>query len=175
MNIAPSWDLFISIFFIVAIMYGIALGRERSVANVIATYIALVVANVGGNFINTYMGSSAAANVGNAISVTANTSPFALKAGIFGIVVLLLIVKGDFVKKADTSHAGFGSILLAGFYSFLAAGMLVNSIMSFLGDSMRTELLEQSQVLNQIVSYHVGWMVVPTLLMIFLGFRKKEE
>lgn len=136
MDITPSWDLFISIFFIVAIMYGIALGRERAVANVIATYIALVVANVGGNFVSAYMGQSA--SVGDAISVTANTSPFALKAAIFGIVIVLLIVKGDFVKRANTSHEGFGSILLAGFYSFLAAGMIVNSIMSFVGESVRT-------------------------------------
>ena len=87
---SPTWDLFIIIFFIVAIVFGVAMGRERSMVGVIASYIGLVVSNVWGNAIYNMIGGNTTAQLGNTISFTANTSPFFIKAGIF------IFSKGDF-------------------------------------------------------------------------------
>lgn len=172
---SPSWDLFIIIFFIISIVFGIAMGRERSMVAIIASYIGLVVSNIAGNAIYNSLGGGASAQMGNAITLTATPSPFFIKAGIFVLVLVLLIVKGDFLKRAVTSHAGVFSIIASGLYSFLSAGIIVTALVSFLSDSQRTDLLTQSSYINLIQQYQVWWMVLPVILMIVLGFKEKEE
>jgi len=172
---SPTWDLFIIIFFIVAVIFGVTMGRERSMVSIIAAYIGLVVSNVCGNAVYNMIGGSSSAQVGNAISFSASASPFFIKAGIFILILVLLIVKGDFLKRAVTSHNGLMSIITSAAYSFLNAGIIVTALVSFLGDSQRTDLLAQSNLINTIQQYQVWWMVLPVALMIILGFRDKEE
>ncbi|MDD5731408.1 MAG: hypothetical protein PHU42_00710 [Patescibacteria group bacterium] len=172
---SPTWDLFIIIFFIIAIVFGIAMGRERSMVGLIAAYIGLVVSNIGGNALYAALGGQASAQLGSTISLTATTSPFFIKAGIFVLILVLLIIKGDFLKRAVTSHAGVGSIIASGLYSFLNAGIIITALVSFLSDSQRTDLLTQSSYINLIQQYQVWWMVLPVILMIILGFKEKEE
>jgi len=172
---SPTWDLFIIIFFIIAVVFGVSMGRERSMVGIIAAYMGLVVSNVWGNAVYSMMGGATSAQVGNAISFSATASPFFIKAGIFVLILVLLIIKGDFLKRALTSHAGIGSIIASGLYSFLNAGIIVIALVSFLGDSQRTDLLTQSHFINLIQQYQVWWMVLPVVLMIILGFKEKEE
>lgn len=172
---SPSWDLFIIIFFIIATVFGIAMGRERSMVGIIAAYMGLVVSNIWGNAIYNLMGGGVGAQMGNALTLTATPSPFFIKAGIFVIILVLLIIKGDFLKRALTSHVGFWSIITSGIYSFLNAGIIVIALVSFLGDAQRTDLLGQSNLINLIQQYQVWWMTLPVALMIILGFKEKEE
>ena len=172
---SPTWDLFIIIFFIIAIVFGIAMGRERSMVGIIAAYMGLVVSNVWGNSIYNMMGGGVGTQMGSALSFSATASPFFIKAAIFILVLVLLIIKGDFLKRAVTSHAGVGSILASGLYSFLNAGIIIIALVSFLGDSQRTDLLTQSHFINLIQQYQVWWMVLPVVLIVVLGFKEKEE
>lgn len=142
---------------------------------VIAAYIGLVVSNVWGNAVYSMIGGNASAQVGSAISFSATASPFFIKAGIFILILVLLIIKGDFLKRALTSHAGVTSIVTSAIYSFLNAGIIITALVSFLGDSQRTDLLGQSSLINTIQQYQVWWMVLPVAIMIILGFRDKEE
>lgn len=172
---SPSWDLFIIIFFIIAVVFGIAMGRERSMVGIIAAYMGLVVANIWGNSIYNLIGGGVGAQVGNAVSFSATTSPFFIKATIFILVLVLLIIKGDFLKRATTSHVGVGSIFASSLYSFLNAGIIVIALISFLGDSQRTDLLTQSNLINLVQQYQVWWMTLPVVLMVILGFKEKED
>ena len=169
----PTWDLFIIVFFALSIVFGIALGRQRAVVGVIASYIGLVTANVGGNALYNILGGTSA-NVGS-IALNAGSSPFLFKVIIFGLIAILLIVKGDFLKTALTHHTGAFSMLAAGIYSFLNAGLIITALVSFLSDSQRTDILAQSSLANTIVQYQILWLVVPVLLMIVLGFKHRED
>lgn len=171
----PSWDMFIIIFFVIAVVFGIAMGRERSMVGLVAAYMGLVVANIWGNSIYNMIGGQVGAQIGNSVTLSATTSPFFIKAGIFLIILVLLIVKGDFLKRASTSHSGVFSILTSAIYSFLNTGIIIISLVSFLGDSQRTELLNQSNLINLIQQYQVWWISLPVALMIILGFRDREE
>ena len=171
----PSWDLFIIIFAIISLVFGIAMGRERSMVGVIAAYMGLVVSNIGGNALYAALGGQTSAQLGNTISLTATTSPFFIKAAIFILILVLLIIKGDFLKRATTSHTGVGSIIASGLYSFLNAGIIITALVSFLSDSQRTDLLTQSKYINLIQQYQVWWMILPVVLIIVLGFKEKEE
>ena len=170
---APTWDLFIIIFFAFAIVFGIALGRERAIVGVIASYIGLITANVGGNALYNLVGGTSA-NIGS-IALSAGSSPFGVKAGIFALIFILLMVKGDFLKKAVTYHTGVFSMLFAGVYSFLNAGLIITALVSFLSDAQRTEILTQSSLGNTVIQYQVWWLVLPVLMMIILGFKHQEE
>jgi ABC-type dipeptide/oligopeptide/nickel transport system permease subunit len=88
---------------------------------------------------------------------------------------VLLIIKGDFLKRAVTSHAGVGSILASAAYSVMNAGLIIIALVSFLGDSQRTDLLSQSQIINVAMQYQTWIMVLPVVMMIILGFRDKSE
>lgn len=175
MNLNPTWDLFIILFFIIAVVFGIAMGRERSMVGVIASYIGLVVSNFLGNAVYDVIGGGASAQVGDSISISGSTSPFFIKAGIFILILVLLMVKGDFLKRAITSHKDIKSILTSGVYSFLNAGLIIISLVSFLGDSQRSDLLSQSNFVTQITQYQVWWIVLPIFMMIVLGYKETEE
>jgi len=172
---SPTWDLFIIIFFIIAVVFGVAMGRERSMVGVIAAYIGLVVANVWGNTLYNMMGGGATGQLGNTLTFTANASPFFIKAGIFIAILVLLIVKGDFLKKAATSHAGISSLITSAVYSFLNAGIIVIALVSFMADSQRTDLLYQSNFISLIQQYQVWWFVLPVVMMVALGFKERQE
>ena len=135
---APTWDLFIIIFFSALVVFGIALGRERAIVSVIASYIGLVTASVWGNAVYNLVGGSSA-SIGDSISLSTGSSPFMFKVGIFALITILLIAKGDFLKKAITHHAGIFSMVFAGIYSFLNAGLIITALVSFLSDSQRTD------------------------------------
>ena len=169
----PTWDLFIIIFFIIMTVFGIALGRERAIVGVIASYIGLITANVWGNAIYNLIGGSSA-NIGN-IALNGGGSPFSFKVTIFALIVILLIAKGDFLKKAITYHTGVFSMIFAGVYSFLNAGLIITALVSFLNDAQRTDVLSQSALANTVIQYQTWWLVLPVLLMIILGFKHKEE
>ncbi len=169
----PTWDLFIIIFFAVLVVFGIALGRERAIVGVIASYIGLITANVWGNAAYNLIGGTSA-NIGD-LSLTAGNSPFMIKAIIFAIIAILLIAKGDFLKKAVTYHTGMFSMMFSAIYSFLNAGLIVTALVSFLSDAQRTELLAQSELTNTIIQYQTWWLVLPVVLMIILGFKHVEE
>jgi len=169
----PTWDLFIIIFFALLVVFGIALGRERAIVGVIASYIGLVVGNIWGNAIYNLVGGTSA-SIGE-ISLTAGNSPFMIKAIIFAFILILLIVKGDFLKKAITHHTGIFSMFFAAIYSFLNAGLIITAFVSFLSDAQRTELLAQSDLVNTIIQYQTWWLVLPVILMIILGFKHAEE
>ncbi len=175
MSLTPSWDLFIIAFFIVSIVFGIALGRERAVASVLASYLGLLAANIGGNALTNALSGTSTAQLGDTLSITANTSPFAVKIAIFVLITTLLIAKGDFFKRASTHHDNLTSIIAGGIYSFFNAGIITTAVVSFLSDSQRTELLTQSNLINQIMQYQIPWMLIPIGLMILLGFQKSSS
>lgn len=171
----PTWDLLILVFAIVAIVFGVAMGRERSMVGVLASYIGLVVANFWGNAVYGLIGGQTSAQVGSAVAFSATASPFFIKAGIFILILVLLIIKGDFLKRAMTSHVGLNSIITSVIYSALNAGLIIMALTSFLGDSQRTSLLEQSKIINMVTQYQTWLVVLPVVMMIFLGFKDKGE
>ena len=170
---APSWDLFIIIFFAAVVVFGIALGRERAIVGVIASYIALITANVWGNAIVTFM-EGGPTNVIGVFTLNGNPNALIVKASIFGAVIALLIIKGDFLKKALTYHTGVFSIVAAGMYSFLNAGIITTALVSFLNDAQRIDLLSSSNLANLVIQYQTWWIVFPVILMIVFGYKQTE-
>ncbi len=51
----PTWDLFITLFFLIALAYGFILGRGRIVIILVITYVAFVVTLETGSFVYNFV------------------------------------------------------------------------------------------------------------------------
>ena len=159
---APSWDLFILIFFVVAVfIYGFSLGRNRIVVILIAIYMALAVVNTA-PFINNW--------VNQALSINNLGQVFVFKLGLFLVVFALLFFLFSrsrllFNIGADQQHSGWWQIPI---FSVLHIGLLLSIALSFLPPDALNVL---SPLTRQIFASDIGrfaWITAPIAAMIIL-------
>lgn len=116
----PSWDLFIIIFFVLAILiYGMSLGRERVLAVLVSVYISLAI-TTNLPFINEKMSQKFGLGPVFVLQILAF---FASVAGVF----FLLSRVG-----ALTGFVGKPSIPVIALFSILQVGLLISCVLSFL-------------------------------------------
>ena len=169
----PTWDLIVTFVFIILIIYGLALGRERVLVLLASSYIGLVVATIWGNSMFDVLSGSSATSSG--ITITTNASLFAVKSIIFVVLTLLLVVKGDFFKKASTAHDGIFSLVISSLYAIGSAGLILTSLASFLPDTQRTDILTDSTLAASLINFQVWWIVLPVILIIASGFKNSNN
>ena len=167
--IIPTWDLIVSLVFIILIVYGIALGKEKVLVLLVSAYIGLIVATIWGGMVYDFISGSSASTSGTVLK--ANASLFTVKAIIFMVFTVLLVVKGDFLKKASASHDSLMSLLVGGLYAFFSAGLILTTIASFLPEIERSTIISQSTLAANIIDHQVWWIVLPALAIIVAGFR----
>jgi hypothetical protein len=149
---APSWDLFIVLFFIVTVfLYGMSLGRDRIIVILVSIYMALAVvsnAPILGKL-------DANVNLGNF---------FAFKVTTFlGLFVLLffLMSRSALLKTFGSLAAGrWWQVLL---FSVFHVGLLVSITMSFLPGEAVNHLAPLTQKLFASDNARFAWIVAPIL------------
>lgn len=166
----PTWDLIITLFFLLAVGYGLILGRERVIVTLIATYVGFAVATETGNALYAiFTGQSV---VSGDIWIKSNLSVFLTKTILFAAIIILLSVKGEFT--ATNLGGGMKGMVLAGVYSFLNAGLIVSSLISFLMEQTRASLYAQSYLASRVVDLRNWWLLLPVVIMIAVGFFTKK-
>jgi hypothetical protein len=166
---APTWDLFIFIFFIVvAFLYGMSLGRDRIIVIMVAIYMALAVINTA-PYLNTLSGKEISINLGQnfAFKVT-------LFLGVF--IILFFLLSRSALSKTFSGSSGAGSWWQVILFSFLHVGLLISVILSFLPAQTAEHLLP---ITRQIFTSQLGkflWIVMPIGAMLLLkGGKEKME
>lgn len=167
MVVIPTWDLFITLFFVIGVGYGVILQREKILATLISTYIALAVATVWGDKVFEFFNGNSI--LFNQFWIRSNMSEFSIKALLFGVLIVLLTLKGDFSVNMGKSE-GMVSTVFVFIYSFLTTGLIVESVISFLPQTAMMAIINQSNVAALVMNYDIAWVVVPALLMIIGGF-----
>jgi hypothetical protein len=167
MVVIPTWDLFITLFFVIGVGYGVILQREKILATLISTYIALAVASVWGDKVFEFFNGNSI--LFNQFWIRSNMSEFSIKALLFAIIIVLLTLKGDFAVSM-TKAEGMVSTIFVFIYSFLNTGLIVSSVINFLPATAEASIIAQSTVAELIMNYDVAWVVIPALLMIVGGF-----
>lgn len=169
MTTLPTWDLFITLFFIMTLGYGLILGRQRIVIALISCYIAYAISEVvGGSLYNVLTGGSLISE----IWVKSNISEFGVKGFLFFLIAVLVALKGEIgVNPGKFAEGGKGAIFTA-IYSFLTAGLIIAILVSFLDPVAKQAFLQQSNLAQKIVNYYNLWFLGPVILMISLGFIK---
>ena len=153
----PSWDLFIILFFVILTVYGLLLGRGRVFNILINTYVGLVIATELGSIAFDYL--SQAASIQHSVSL----SLFGAKVLVFASVIFILTMKSELSGSNDDSSAS--SLYTAG-YGFLAAGLILSSILSFMTAGDRSNMFASSSLASQIYAYHSFWLIGPIAFII---------
>lgn len=170
MNILPTWDLFITLFLIIGIAYGLILQRDKTVVSLISVYVALVVVSVIGPTIHNFLVGEQ--TIMGQIFIKSNANLFTVKAVVFVAVVALISTKSGLSGK---DSGGILSPIELFAYSFLYTTLILSSIFSFMPDATRESFAVSSKFAALIMQYESVWVVLPVVLLIASGFMHKGE
>ena len=163
---APSWDLFIALFFIIGISYGFILQREKVTGTLVSTYVALVVTQIATPYIQQFF--SGQTTIGS-IFIKASPTPFMIKTAVFAIIVILLTTRGGL---AGMRGHGLLTPIEVIIYSGLTSLIAISTIVSFLDEGVRATLVSDSRFASIIIQYHDMWLIAPVVILIAMGFRR---
>lgn len=156
---APTWDLFIVLFFLVtAFLYGFSLGRDRIIVILISLYMALAVVN-SAPFIR---------DLSTELNVA--TSLFAFKISTFLVVFLALFffLSRSALLRALGAGSAPGSWWQVLLFSTLHAGLLISVVLSFLSADQLAVLAESTRQLFVSDAGRFVWITLPILAMVGL-------
>ncbi|MCL5093592.1 MAG: hypothetical protein M1355_00430 [Patescibacteria group bacterium] len=162
-----SWDLFITMVFVIVTVYGVLLGRTRILTILLSSYVGYVIATEFGQAIFDYLSRTALIN--NAIS----TSYFGAKTLTFAAVIFVLAVKSDLGGTSSDDGSLEGTVITA-LYGFLAAGLIISSILSFMGDSEKMNILASSNLATKIIAYKIVWLIGPLVAVLGSNFLSRR-
>lgn len=166
----PTWDLFLTLFFIIGVAYGFILQRDKTVVTLISVYVALVITSVLADpFLAFFAGEKTF--IGQ-FFIRANVSPFTLQIVIFAAVIALVSAKSGLAGKESS---GLMSPVEVFGYSLFNTALIISSIFFFMPEAMRAGFDETSKIAHYLIQYHTWWMVLPVALLIFTGFRRGNE
>ena len=97
MTILPTWDLFITLFFIIGIAYGLILQRDKTILTMISTYVALVVVTTVSPMIHKLLVGEQ--TIMGQIFIKSNTNLFTVKTILFILVIALVSGKSGLSGK----------------------------------------------------------------------------
>lgn len=143
---------FVLVFIAISLVAGMYLGRTQLVAVLMFEYIA------------------------TALMTVLPSSLFAAmplgRAGVFLAIFLLIFIVGDYVLDIHISSSGSDFLSRVLIMSFLATGMLVSIVFSFLPTSELTRFLSMSS-LDYFISptAQMAWMIVPLVFLLFVNKR----
>lgn len=159
----PTWDLFISLFFIVIIVFAFILRRDKIGVVIVSIYIGLAIASELGNTL--YILFTGGSYVADHIWVKSNISLFAIKLFLFIGLILFLSLKGEHAEVGEAGGQTIVGTILTGVYGFLSAGLIISSVILFLGEENRMILFSQSRLADLIMDYRIWWLVLPIIVM----------
>ncbi len=155
---APTWDLFIVIFFIITVfLYGMSLGRDRIIVILVAIYMSLAVVS-NAPLLNIF--GDADIQVGNY---------FAFKVTTFlGLFVLLffLLSRSALTRTFGKLHSGSWWQVLV--FSVFHVGLLVSITLSFLPGEAVGHLAPLTRQLFASETSKFLWILAPIAAMVLL-------
>jgi len=129
-QLAPTWDLFILVFFAIIVAYSFIVGRNATLKIIIATYIAILAADGIGNFVDKLLLTEGA--VINLFTAADASSLVVLKILIFVLSIVLLAIRGSFFVDVPADRSMLMSLATTGTFGFLSAGLIVSTILVYI-------------------------------------------
>lgn len=160
---APTWDIFILLFFIVgALLYGLSLGRDRIIVILVSMYMALAI--VSNTPILNQLNVSLQLNNNSVLKVT-----FFL--GLF-IVLFFLVARSALLKTiGGGSQSSWWQTIL---FSVLQVGLLISITLNFLPPDVTNGLAGFTKQLFLSDQGRSAWMLLPIIAMILAPKPKSE-
>jgi hypothetical protein len=168
MGSAPSWDLFILLFFIALVAYGFLLQRDKTVITTIAIYVALVLASILVDPVQQFFSGEKA--LLNQVFIKSNANTFTIQTIIFVATIILLSAKSGIEGRGSDS-----SFLEVLGFSFLNGALIITSIIFFMDPAKQESIMHGSKIVKFLMVYHNWWLILPVIFLIFTGWNKKSD
>ena len=173
MQTVPSWDLFLTIFFIVSIGYSFVLQRDKVVVTLLAIYVGIVMAGILGGPLQQFFNGDK--TVANSLFISANTSPFSIQSGVFLLTVILVTIRSGLGGRGSSSSGGKLSAFELALFSFLNSALILAAVFSFMDPEAQAKFSETSRIAKMIISKEVWWFVAPLIALIATGGLGKSR
>lgn len=166
----PSWDLAITVFFLIGVAFGYILQREKIIATLLSVYVSLAVTQVfAGNVFEFFQGDKV---IFDKVWIRSGTTPFTIKVVLFMAVIMLLSTKGGISgSKAKGILSPIEIIIL----SFLTTGLMLSSIFFFMAPEAREAFMASSRLASLVIKYYPLWVITPVIALVVLGFFRKTH
>jgi len=165
----PSWDLAITVFFLIGIAFGYILQRDKIIATLLSVYVGLIITQaVAGNVQSFFMGESTLSNVW----IKSNANPFTIRTVIFLAVIMLVSAKSGI---SGGKSKGLLSPLEVIIYSIFTSGLILSSLFYFMPAESREAFVMGSRMAKLVINNYIWWIVLPVLFMIASGFFRKNS
>jgi len=165
---SPTWDLVLTIFFAVSLLYGLLL-RERVVVTLLGTYAAILITERWGEAIYNLLSQ------GPLVTSQSSLSVFTVQMILLVAILLIISLKGGILIHPASVGRGLISHLVMAIYGLLAAALIAAAIISFLPSATKETLLEGSRVAHFVASHTTWWLILPIILMLVLNLKGIEE
>ena len=163
----PTWDLVLVIFVGASLVYGFLMGRDRVVVTLLGAYVGLVIANQWAaralNFVteqSPFLSDELASE---------NLSIFLTKLALFIGTILVIVLMGGFVSSIFTRGNTIINLVIQLIYSFLSATLIAASIVEFLPEETKVQVIEGSSLIGTLVTYYSWWLALPVVLIFHLS------
>ena len=159
----PSWDIIILLFFAATIVvYGFTLGRDRIVAVLVSTYLALAVAD---NF--PYV-----AQLSDAINRSGFTGFKASSFLVIFVLLFILLSRSRLLQSVSSFGGSWWQVIL---FSLLQVGLLVSIIFSYLPSQTLAHFSPFTQVVFLSDLGRFCWIVLPIAALVFFGGHRRKR
>lgn len=168
MNGVPSWDMFLILFLIMGIAYGVMLQRDKVVVTMISIYVALVVTAIIFPSVQQFFAGEKA--ILNQVFIKSNANSFTIQTVLFLAIIAVVTAKSGLSGHDE----GVSPFAIFGF-SFLNIALILSSILFFMPEVQREGIVAGSKIARFFVDYRIWWLILPVVLLIFTGWSKSKE
>jgi hypothetical protein len=164
--VVPSWDLFITLFAIIIVAYGVIMAREKIIVTLISAYVGLVVAKVWGSTIFDFFNGNK--TILDKVWIRSSASLFMVQLILFGATVGVLSYRSALSAKEGKGLSTIEYLV----YSLLTAGLVISSILSFMPSEQQSTIINSSRLGNLVMGHQTWWIILPIIMMVFTGKRR---
>jgi hypothetical protein len=158
----PSWDLVITLVFVIGITYGFIMLRDRILVTLLSLYAGMVVATTLSQPIQKFLNGDIP--LLNKVWIEGHASLFTIKAFLFLVTILVI---GS--KSGLGGRRGQFSFMEMGTYSVLNVCIGLASIFSFMEPEKQTMFAQTSKLAAIVMNHQTLWMIAPLIILAFLG------
>lgn len=159
---APSWDLVITLGFVIGVTYGFIMLRDRILVAILSLYAGIIVAEAFVEPIHKFFNGDIA--LLNKLWIQSSMSPFTIKIALLTVVALVINAKSGIGPRRW--HLSFFEL---GAYSFLAVAIALSTVFHFMEPDKLQAYTQVSKLAALIVEHRVLWLLGPILLLAFMG------
>lgn len=162
----PSWDLFLTIFFIVSIGYSFVLQRDKVVVTMLGIYAGIVIAGILGGPMQAFFNGDK--TIANSLFVRANASPLSIQSGLFLLTVVAVTIRSGLGGRSSSGRGALSPFEL-GVFSFLNSALILAAVFSFMTPEAQQHFAASSKIARQIINREMWWFVAPLIALVITG------